>query len=559
MTFRVDSMDAQGTPCRHISLVIIAHGADLRDDLTPTYLQNKIHKLMLGGFSGNVTQGSKVLDALFFNATRMIAHNRTMHHVDKLNYVRNEVLRYPHIGYEIGIQQRGQEKFVTREMAKGSYQRVVDAIPGWLPPPSTASYNRRYSFNANDWDAAAAEDDEDDDDAGVHAHDAGKGKPKPKRMKHKHAPESREFGIWVADASIDIANEIGFTPGIHPKVISLMPMLRTVPTTARRSPTPWTPDMSASDTTLFELVHLIQQRFGENTYVNVVDLACRFYDWDRNKPEARLAHAALKSSHRKVDTWLTPFVPTSVSLGLHNFLDSWSDEVLSPAVDSSSVPRIIDYVSSVQVPLSEVVYWERNGAMKYQPYQSSGSLPLPLQCTHASCESDVKYLINRVPYGLGDTITVGGRDVTIFYILEGGTCFFVHDANGKTLYVTPIMANSEVTLNVMDNLTGIFENKDSEHFRDASRIDAFASRANERVRPSEILPPPPPFLPPYHYSSSHDISTRLSLHPPISRRQFQFNPGQGGRSSRNRVTKNKNKKKHKRRSINRKKTKQANK
>ncbi len=507
---------ANGDPCRYITFIILAHGEDLRDQPTPPHLQNKIHKLMLSGISGNITQGSGVLDALFFNAARVVAHDRSTHHVDKLNHVRDEVFRYPHISDELDIQQTGQADFVADEMKEGRYQRVAESI-GWIPSPSKVEYNRMFSFNANNWD--------DDDDAAAAAAAAAAGAPKPGPTRHKDAMEAREFGIWVVDASIDIANEIGFTPGIHPKVISLMPLLRTWQTTARKSPK-YVSDTSGTETTLFELVNVLQSNFGENTYVNVIDLCCRFYNWDRHEPLARGKHETLARRHSKVDQWITPILPARVSSGVHDVLDRyWSDEVPSPAVDPHTVPRIIDYVSLPHGPLSEVVYWERNGAMKYQPITGG-----PLQCTRA-CESDVKYLINGAPYGLGlgDTMIVNGRDVTIFYILERGACFFVHDnETGRTSYVTPVIDRQHgESLIVTDDLSGL-KYRGRAPFTPVINVKDFSTASHHhQARQPNI---PPPFLPPYGYPSSRDITKRMG--------------GARRRRSRFKVTKNK---KHKRR------------
>ncbi len=507
------SIDDRGFPCNFISFIIIAHGEDLREQPTPQDLQGKLHKLMLGGISGNVTDGSVVLDALFYNAARIQAHDRSISHVEKLYRVRDEVFRYPYIGYEIEKQHAGQKKFVADSMAKGMYQRVVDSA-GWIPKPSTVEYNRRYSFNANPWS----------DDSTIKS--------------HKDVMESREFGIWAVDASIGIANQIGLKPGINPNVVSLMPLLRLVQTSARASPTPYAPDRSASNTTLFDLVRILQKIFGVDTYVSVIDLCCRFYNWDDKKPDARRAHAELKRSRDIVDKFITPL---SERLGsqAHSFL-SWgwgSDEEPPPAVGLDTVPRIIDYVKyrDDALPLKEVVYWERNGHMKYSDSTDSA----------AEFESDVKYNIARGHYGLGDRLPIDGRDLTIFYILENGACFFCHetvDDTERTVYLTPVGHGlSKFMFEITDNLTEKLENKGRKSIKPFN-VSNFGD-----IEPSQqrsLMDTPPPFLPPYGYPTSRMGSFRI-----------------GGRRTRQmtRLRMTKHKKYKRRHAKNRKKTRRSNK
>jgi hypothetical protein len=492
----VRSLDEHNNPCAFVSMLVIAHGEELREQPTPLALNDKVHKLTLSGLSGNITSGSSVLDALFFNEARIQAHDRSISHVEKLRRVREGLFCYPHIGDEIKKQQTTQEEFVTESLAAGRYQRVVDAA-GWIPEPTKVEYNRRYSFNANPWSSG----------------------------RHKHIDESRGFGIWLVDASIGIANNLGLKPGIHPNVVSLMPMLGLVQTSARASPI-YAPDSTGSDTTFFDLVDTIQRRFGENTYVSVIDLSCRYYNWDKKNPGARETHAALEVSRGKVDRFLTPVLPTQWSERIHRYLTNWSDEV--PSAAAGPVPRIIDYVLTRQSsqPVAEVVgYWERNGAMKYhgstQPF-----------------ESDVKYTINGGNYGLGDTLQINGRALNIFYILEGGACFFCHenvDGTKRTSYLTPVTDGRKLLgFEITDNLSEKLKVKEP------TPVKQFNMKTLGGTDPSPRSPEtPPPFLPPYGY-----LSLRMG-----GRRMRQ--------RTRARITKHK---KYKRRHArNRKKTKRSNK
>ena len=514
MSFKTISLDADGSPCKFITLFIIAHAEDLRHEPSPHEFQNKLHKLMLGGISGNVTQGSRVLDALFFNATRRLAHDRSMHHVEKLHEIRKEVLLYPHIKEEIMKQHEGQKKFVVDEEQKGRYQRTVDA---WIPPPSPVLYNRRYIFNSNHWSK--------NKDSTVNP-----------EGRHKHTMESNEFGIWLGDGSIDIANQLGFRPGIHPNVVSLMPLLGVLPTTARRPP-----DNTATDITLFDLVNRIHILFGRETCVTVVDMGCRLFKWEAYDPGAQQRHAELRRTHDKLNKWVRPLLPAPLVDAAHTFVDSvWSDAVLSPAAETSAVPEIFEYLILQDGTPCNVVYWDRNGAMKYhKPGTPDGELDLT-----RACESDVKYTVGGMDYGVGDTITLpNGLNFTIFYILEGGTWFFVHVAvdEGQTLYFTPVMVNSKFTEWMIGDIADFLPDK-AYKYLSVHNVDEFVSSAHERPIPTPQIQFPP-FRPPYEYDGAHALVV-TALH---KKQRF------GGKRSRGRVTK----KQHKRRPITRKQPKRS--
>jgi hypothetical protein len=338
MLIKTVSRDTAGNDCRFITLFIISHGQDLRDDKVQPDMENKIHKLMLAGLSGHVTQSSESLDALFFNAARILAHDRTMHHVQKLHEVRKEVLKYPTVKKLIQAQQVGHAEYVADEFKKGRYQRGSD-ISHWLPEPSAVSYNRGYDFNANPFDEG----------------DTGR----PER--HKLSMEANQFGIWAADASVDIARSIGLFPGIQPTVISMMSRLEMVPSTARISPAV-KPDKTGTVTTLFEVVDKIHAIFGENTYVNVIDMCCRaFWGWDRHAWER---HARIKKATDNINR-LQQFLPSLVAQPLVkvanqvvDYAVAQSDDVLSDAVSPARVPEIIDKVEETE---EQVVYWDTDG------------------------------------------------------------------------------------------------------------------------------------------------------------------------------------------------------
>jgi hypothetical protein len=404
MSAKTVSRDSAGNECRFITLFVISHGRDIRSNEVPPRLANKIHKLMLAGLSGHITQGSVSLDTLFFNAARMLAHDRTMHHVEQLHETRREILKCANIKKLIQAQQVGQEDYVVDEVTKGRYQRGSD-IGDWLPEPSEVLYDREYDLNANPFGI--------DDDTG-----------RPER--HKLSMEANQFGIWAANASVDIARSIGLLPGIQPTAISMMSLLEMVPSTARINPE-IQPDTTGTVTTLFEVVDKIHAVFGENTYVNVIDMCCRaFWDWDSGARErhariARLSGEVTDKIHRL--RWLPPpVVPSLVKFANRavNYAVAESDDVPSTAVNPTRVPEIIDIVEATG---ERVVYWDTRGNVYTRPDYPRDTLDL----------SGIGII------GIGSVITLpNGYQFTVFYIFNGW--LFVHgmsdDGVEHTYYFT---------------------------------------------------------------------------------------------------------------------------
>lgn len=247
-----------------ITIFISAHGEDLTGDvLNEDKLYNlgcsgsvlkQFYKLPLSGITGNIVNNSDILDALYFNSARRLAHNREMNPVEKLHEIREEVLRYRNILRETEELNMTQRDFVARHTMRSQLQRIP-SVPDWFPEPSRIRYNRGYSFQANPFVLE-------------------------KKEKLMDVFE-RKLGIWVVDASISIALELGLCPGTSAtnRPVSLMEMLGILPTTAR---TQRARDTSgASETTLFYIMQKLLQRFGDKTCINVIDMACRYHDWGR--------------------------------------------------------------------------------------------------------------------------------------------------------------------------------------------------------------------------------------------------------------------------------------
>ncbi len=453
------SVDTAGESNNFITIYIISHGYDCTGNKTPPCWQGKIHKLSLGGVTGNGVTPSRTMDALFFNTARRLAHDRVTHHIEKLHEVRNEVLRYAYINEEIEFQQTMQEIQVEKKRALGVYSRAL-STSSWITPPSEATYNRHYDFN-----------------------------PKCKN-------ETNQFGVWLADASMEIATQLGFLPGIRDEVISLMPALGLTLT---------------SKTFLFDIVSTIHSMYGSNTYVNVIDMCCRAKTWSKSERSRHWLGAAVKTIGCRL-----PLMGAMVS----QFGSVIGQEAPSPTA-AMNAARIRDIVSIDGLP-HEVVYWERDGKIKYYTRPGYHS---PVVCSSNRCESDRVY---DGQYRNGDTITFSnGKAFNIFYILPGPpTWFFCHHANEDgsitTLYLTPRMDQRDgwhITARLPMKKISAHDHMVSEYL-DVASTHGHRSKTRRAHKSREDLEELyPPMFPPYEYrvhpasvSSSTSISiTRTSI------------------------------------------------
>jgi len=324
-----------------ITIFISAHGEDINQDvLSEQKLYDlgcsgsrvkQFYKLPLSGITGNITNNSDVLDALYFNSARRLAHNRVMNPVVKLHEIREEVLRYRNITREIQELNMTQRDFVDRRITKMELQRFP-SFPDWVPEPSRISYNRRYSFQANPFVLGSKE--------------------KPSDV------FERKFGIWIVDASIPIALQLGLRPGtsVTNTPVSLMDALGILQTTAR---TQHARDTSgATVITLFEIMQRLLQRFGDKTCINVIDMSCRYRNWGWIPPNPDHIPRSFRDEAHSPRYHDTKYV--------HNILDvtesgqqivEWVDDAIFKLADGTfcklALPRLVatpvDYSSIFQV------------------------------------------------------------------------------------------------------------------------------------------------------------------------------------------------------------------
>lgn len=390
-----------------ITIYIMAHGKTLPFDKTPSGWKNKVHKLSLGGVNGNISFDSRVINTLLFNSARRLGSNRVKQPIEKLYDVREEVFRYYEIKDEIRTQHEGQQRFA---MSSKSYQKCA-SVDCWLPKPFAVSHNHTYSFVANLWarptthDASSA-----DSSFNVREH-----------LKHKEVFEQR-FGVWVVDASMRIAKKIGLLPGIQPNVVSLMQLLGILPTTTRG---PHGND-DATTTTLFQIVDTIHRTFGHNVSVSVIDVSCRYTNWEQMRA-SQFKHGFGRSLSG-VSQFMRPYLPTLLHKTMRNsalsLLDSRPPRPASPmAIQASDwiVWNELDEMGETVQKHNRITFWKRDGKIQCSDvHDTTEAVGLgPVEPDGSSAP---------MSYKIGDKITLqNGRTFTIFHIMPGApTWFFTH-------------------------------------------------------------------------------------------------------------------------------------
>jgi hypothetical protein len=489
------SVGADGNVKSFLTLFIFAHGEDATDELTPSDLVGKIHKLTTAGVTGNLMWECREINALLFNYGRYLAHNRDMHHVDKLTELRKEVLRYAYIDAEFERLQGYQQSFVKKERDSGRFGVTADKSM-WLSEPSPVRYNRKYSFTANPWTDNS------------YRNVLGR---------HKLTMEADQFGIWLVDASIHIANRLEFLPGIHSKAVSMMAPLGILPTTIRRTPS-FAPghvhtDTTATCTSLFDIVRRVQQLYGHETYVNVIDVCCRFTQWDKDifKIIRPLISQGLRYASSAISPWSERLAQSAITIARR--IDS---QRLSPRAESTTDTKMSEYFNRIEHrenKLKRVIYWETNGAMKVVDVDSPTMVPI---CVGPGpCESVAEYEVFGHTYKVNDTIEFpNGRRFTIFYILPGPpTWFFTHTLTDeppieeKTIYFTP----NQVTHAFESIGNPVIPPKDTDSLQ--SHIHNVASFHSQEPSVRDAAPLPHTFirnfLPPYEYVPTGLFHTKI--------------------------------------------------
>lgn len=278
----------QGTltvPYRFITIFIIAHGEDIKERhigsfnattqegkyetfkslfrIKTTQLNAKHYKLTVSGLTGNITNGSPTVDAIYSQVPRILAHDRTMSPLQKLNVVHEKMHSEFNFKSEVEYQTNGQRDHVSDHLYTHKlYQRTAPLDENWFPKPTLITCDKEYSFNANPIDA---------------------------KDRTSTVMERNEFGVWLLDASLDIATMVGLRPGCETETdpLSLLNMLEISLSTSRTHAS--SDQTGATTTTLFIIMTQLMQEFGDDIHINVVDVGCRYHNWNK-KPGVEKRH-----------------------------------------------------------------------------------------------------------------------------------------------------------------------------------------------------------------------------------------------------------------------------
>lgn len=342
-------------PYRFVTMLLIAHGEDLttkfedffnvpkgpslmrvfskvKETVTAVAEPSRHYKLTLSGLTGNVTQGSSTLDRLYFEIPRILAHNRTLSPLEKLHEVQKKVREDFDFEYHESVQHKGHKRHI-KDTPPNEYQREpLEENANWAPPPTNIRTDRQYYFTANPFGVTDRRSD-------VH--------------------EKNDFGLWLVDASLDIATSI--TPNLLPgsgggnMPISLLTILDISLSTAR---TPNSNDESgATEISLFTIMDRLMMKWGADIHINVIDITCRYFNWDKLFPGREKRHLIGK----KLQSVGKKF-PLGIGFPFTILGKKIADEIVSPTAhnDDDYIPEYV-YVDSLDRALAvEEWYYDGN-------------------------------------------------------------------------------------------------------------------------------------------------------------------------------------------------------
>lgn len=289
-------------PYRFVTIFIIAHGEDIKVTTLESVFgtsAKKHYKLTVSGLTGNITNGSGTVDAIYSQTPRILAHDRTMSPLQKLYVVHNKMHSDFYFKDEVEDQSQGQRDHVLEQREYNLYQRPQSRNENWFPEPTLITYDRAYSFNAN---------------------------PIKNGDRCRDAMERNEFGVWLLDASLDIATVLRFRPGCETEPLSLLTMLEINLSTARTHQS--SDESGATRTRLFIIMRKLMEQFGDDIHINVVDVGCRYFNWDKYRPAAKKKHN-FGSGLQTVGDWVAKNVLESAGTPLLDAGKYFADEVPS--------------------------------------------------------------------------------------------------------------------------------------------------------------------------------------------------------------------------------------
>ena len=339
-------------PYKFITIFIITHGEDVRKINLDSFfnitgekglyerfkelfevfkkkqLTEKHFKLTVSGLTGNITKGSETIDRLYSQIPRILAHNRRMSPLAKLHAVHRKMHNDFHFVHEVARQDEAQDEHIDERRDIGEYQKKA-RNPNWFPAPTRISYDRAYYFTAN---------------------------PIEKGDRASDSMERNQFGIWAVDASLDIATMLALKPGCEHEPVSLLDILEINLSTARQHNS--RDNSGATITTLFTIIAQLMMMFGSDIHVNVIDITCRYFDWEKQNHHAKKNH----DFGRRIQTvgeWLSSRISQYLGDHVTRFGDFVTDETPSEtAIESTYTRESVD-----GVPVEE---WYTDGCIKLE-------------------------------------------------------------------------------------------------------------------------------------------------------------------------------------------------
>ena len=207
------------------TIIINAHGADLREDRTTPEQHDTLRKLTMAGKSGHITYVARdVIDTMFHLAHQLAKYN-DVPFTDKLKIMITELKKYK-------FGERLQDMYNTS--SKDGWKSLMPTADDWFSL-TNVSYNHEYHFLVN----------------------------------NKNNPwEIEDYGIWLVDGSPHVLQRFKDVPIIPPDSLKYYNIMASIGL-------PQWPDEQGTVTTLFEVADMIKATYSVK-YVNFIDASCRF-------------------------------------------------------------------------------------------------------------------------------------------------------------------------------------------------------------------------------------------------------------------------------------------
>ena len=209
-----------------VTIIIGAHGADVRSSRASLEQHDTLRKLTMAGKSGHLAYVARdVIDSMFHLA-HQLARLEDVPFTEKLKFMSTELKRHK-FGEKL-------QNIYHESQQKDGWRSLVPTADDWLSI-TNVSYNHEYHFVVNDpadpW-------------------------------------EIEDFGIWLVDGSPQVLQDFKKDVPIPPDSLRYYNIMD-------RIGLPQWPDVKGTITTLFDVAHRIKTTFRVK-YVNFIDASCRF-------------------------------------------------------------------------------------------------------------------------------------------------------------------------------------------------------------------------------------------------------------------------------------------